>query len=99
MMQQPDRAEFITAMEQEVQLFFTQKIWSTVPKQAMVKHYQRLRDKGQTIQRQQIIMVWSFKRKRHLDGTIKKHKARLCCHGEQQQLGVNYWDTYAPVVS
>jgi hypothetical protein len=43
--------------------------------------------------------VWSFKRKRHPDGSLKKYKARLCCHGGQQQFGLNYWDTYAPVVS
>ena len=45
------------------------------------------------------MMIWSFKRKRHPDGTLDKHKARLCCHECQQQWGVNYWDTYAPVVS
>ena len=45
------------------------------------------------------MMIWSFKRKRHPDGTLDKHKERLCCHGGQQQWGVNYWDTYAPVVS
>ena len=30
---------------------------------------------------------------------IRKWKARLCAHGGQQELGVNYWETYAPVVS
>ena len=30
---------------------------------------------------------------------MTKHKARLCCHGGQQQWGVNYWNTYSPVVS
>ena len=45
------------------------------------------------------MMIWSFKRKRKPDGTLVKHKARLCCHGGQQQWGVNFWDTYAPVVS
>ena len=45
------------------------------------------------------MMVWSFKRNRHPDGSYDKHKVRLCCHGGQQQHGVNYWDTYAPVVS
>ena len=44
-------------------------------------------------------MVWSFKRKRHPDGTLDKYKARLCCHGGQQQRGLNFWNTYAPVVS
>jgi len=30
---------------------------------------------------------------------IRKWKARLCAHGGQQELSVNYWETYAPVVS
>jgi len=41
----------------------------------------------------------SFKRKRFPDGQLNKHKARLCAHGGQQQWGVNYWETYAPVVN
>ena len=46
-----------------------------------------------------IMAIWSFKRKRFPDGTLNKHKARLCAHGGQQQWGVNYWETYAPVVN
>ena len=42
--------------------------------------------------------VWSFKRKRRPDGSLLKHKARLCAHGGMQVYGENYWDTYAPVV-
>ena len=45
-----------------------------------------------------IMSVWSFKRKRLPDGTICKYKARICAHGGQQQWGVDYWETYAPVV-
>ena len=43
--------------------------------------------------------IWSFKRKRFPDGTLNKHKAHLCTHGVMQQFGVNYWETYAPVVN
>ena len=28
-----------------------------------------------------------------------KHKARLFSHGGMQQWGVNYWETYSPVVN
>ena len=42
--------------------------------------------------------IWSFKRKRYPDGTLNKHKARLCAYGIQQQWGIKYWETYAPVV-
>ena len=31
------------------------------------------------------------------DGTLSKHKARLCAHGDMQQWGINYWETYALV--
>ena len=43
--------------------------------------------------------IWSFRRKRLPDWMISKWKARLCPHGGQQELGVNYWETYAPVVN
>ena len=43
--------------------------------------------------------IRSFKRKWIPDGSLLKHKARLCTHGGMQQYGENYWDTYAPVVS
>eukprot|EP00957_Ditylum_brightwellii_P103456 7883200-Ditylum_brightwellii.AAC.1 len=28
-----------------------------------------------------------------------KHKARLCAHGGMQQWGINFWETYSPVVN
>ena len=99
MLLQPDRDEFFKAMQNEVQSMFDQKIWEVVPRREMKEHYTRERERGQIVKRQQIMMIWSFKRKRHPDGTFHKHKARLCCHGGQQQWGLNYWDTYAPVVS
>jgi hypothetical protein len=46
-----------------------------------------------------IMSIWSFKRKWYPDGTLNKHKARLCAHGEMQTWGQNYWETYGPVVN
>ena len=44
--------------------------------------------------------VWSMKRKRRIGtGEVYKWKARLCVDGSSQVKGVNYWDTYSPVVS
>ena len=43
--------------------------------------------------------IWSFKLKLCTDGTLVKHKARLCAHGRMQQWGTNYWETYSPVVN
>ena len=42
--------------------------------------------------------TWAFKCKRFPDGLIKKFKARFCARGDQQVEGVDYFDTYAPVV-
>ena len=36
---------------------------------------------------------------RYPDGRIIKHKSRMCSHGVIQQWGVNYWDTFCPVVN
>jgi hypothetical protein len=46
-----------------------------------------------------IMSIWSFKCKQYPDGTLNKHKARLCAHGGMQTWGQNYWETYAPVVN
>jgi hypothetical protein len=43
--------------------------------------------------------IWSFKQKRYPNGTLNKHKARLCAYGGMQQWGVSYWETYSPVVN
>ena len=41
-----------------------------------------------------------MKRKRRIDTReVYRWKARLNVHGGKQQHGVNYWDTYAPVVT
>ena len=99
MLKLPDKQEFLKAMHTEVESMFKEKIWVAVPKQEMLDHYRRERLKGKDIKRHQLMMIWSFKRKRKPDGTLTKYKARLCCHGGQQEWGVNYWNTYAPVVS
>ena len=46
-----------------------------------------------------ILSLWAFEMKCLLVGTITKHKARLNAHGGMQHWGINYWETYAPVVN
>eukprot|EP00979_Chaetoceros_neogracilis_P005196 scaffold916_cov189-Chaetoceros_neogracile.AAC.1 len=44
--------------------------------------------------------IWAMKRKRDIvTQAILKWKARLNLHGGQQEHGVHYWETYAPVVN
>lgn len=48
--------------------------------------------------RRAISTKFIFKRKLGVDGTVKRHKARLVVHGNLQQPGVDYFETYAPFV-
>ncbi|KAH6574699.1 hypothetical protein BASA62_002344 [Batrachochytrium salamandrivorans] len=41
---------------------------------------------------------WVFKIKKHTDGTIDKYKARLVAKGYVQVPGVDFHETYAPVL-
>ena len=43
--------------------------------------------------------TWTFRVKRFTDGAIRKLKARFCARGDRQIQGVDYFDTWAPVVS
>ncbi len=87
MLQQEDAPSFIEAMKKEVEDHERREHWELVPRSTM------------TAGKKTIMMVWSFKRKRYPDGRINKHKARLCAHGGMQQWGIDYWETYAPVVN
>ena len=40
---------------------------------------------------------WVFKRKRKVDGSIDKYKARLVIKGYKQTEGLDYFDTYSSV--
>jgi hypothetical protein len=62
-------------------------------------HWTLMERKDLPIGTKTIMAIWSFKRKRFPDGTLNKHKARLCAHGGQQTWGQDYWVTYAPVVT
>mmetsp|Transcript_27707 Transcript_27707/g.81413 ORF Transcript_27707/g.81413 Transcript_27707/m.81413 type:complete len:191 (+) Transcript_27707:901-1473(+) len=43
--------------------------------------------------------TWALKCKRYPDGRVRKLNAWFCVRGDQQIAGVDFFDTYAPVVS
>ena len=86
MLKQPDVPDFLKAMLVEVSDHTNRGHW-------IIRRRDSIGDQ------KPIRTVWSFKRKRAPDGTLLKHKARLCVNGATQVYGVNYWNTYAPVVS
>jgi Reverse transcriptase (RNA-dependent DNA polymerase) len=43
--------------------------------------------------------TWAFRCKRYPDGMIRKLKARFCARGDRQIEGVDFFDTFAPVVN
>jgi hypothetical protein len=42
--------------------------------------------------------TWAFKCKRYPDGRVKKFKARFCARGDRQLEGVDFFETWSPVV-
>eukprot|EP00957_Ditylum_brightwellii_P033776 2559597-Ditylum_brightwellii.AAC.1 len=98
MMRQLDREDFEAVMHKEVKHMFDYQVWEKVPRTEMLEYYRNLQKQGVDVKRKQLMRIWSFKRKRHADGSLSKHIARLCCHGGQQQWGVHFYETYAPLV-
>nr|GEY32449.1 ribonuclease H-like domain-containing protein [Tanacetum cinerariifolium] len=42
--------------------------------------------------------MWLFKHKFHADGTLSRYKAQLVVNGTSQQLGIDFDETFSPVV-
>ena len=78
---------FVVAMLKEVEDHEQRDHWAVVERSSMPKGAKS------------ILSVWAFKRKRLPDGTVLKHKARLNAHGGMQRWGIDYWETYTPVVN
>jgi Reverse transcriptase (RNA-dependent DNA polymerase) len=87
-MKEPDRAKFEEAMLKEVKAHTDNGHWKIVHKRSIPR--------GTKI----LPAVWAMRRKRKIaTGEPYKWKARLNVHGGKQEYGINYWETYAPVIA
>jgi hypothetical protein len=79
----PDSAKWKAAMDEEYQSLMVNKTWSLVPLPTG---------------RSAIGCRWTFKLKRGPDGSIQRQKSRFVAKDYSQRPGVNYLETYSPVV-
>ena len=87
-MQQPDAGEFVKAVVKEVNGHIKQNHWKLVPRSEVPDDCDV------------IPSVWSMRRKRDITtNEINKYKSRLNLHGGKQVFGLNYFETFAPVVT
>mgnify|MGYP003551355284 FL=1 len=82
----PDADGYYRAMSDEMEQMELKDPWEVVPLASVPE--------GANI----LDSTWAFKRKRYPDGRVRKLKARFCVRGDQQIRGVDFFDTYAPVV-
>ena len=86
-MKAPDSAEFKKALDDEIDSHSDNEHWEVIRRDQVPKGVKVLP------------AVWAFRRKRRIaTQEVYKRKARLNLHGGKQEHGVNYWETYAPVV-
>ncbi|KAK1645928.1 hypothetical protein QYE76_063733 [Lolium multiflorum] len=71
------------AMELEYTALLRNEIWTLVPPPPRVNV---------------IDSKWVFKVKKHADGSIERYKARLVARGFRQCYGLDYEDTFSPVI-
>ncbi|GJT16838.1 putative ribonuclease H-like domain-containing protein [Tanacetum coccineum] len=75
-------SDWVAAMQEEMQQFINQKVWTLVPLPA-----------GKNA----IGTKWILKNKRDARGIVVRNKARLVAQGHRQEEGIDYDEVFAPV--
>ena len=81
-----DSFSYIEATKKEVAQIMKQNTWRRLPRNEVPPIRKILKS------------TWTFKLKRLPDGTPLKYKDRFYIRGDLQTEGVDYFETYAPVV-
>ena len=83
--------DYQKAMITEIRQLIVQNTWKAVDRSSISKMPNGTR-------RPILKGMWAFKLKRLPDGTPLKFKARYCVRGDMQKEGIDFFETYAPVV-
>ena len=83
-MKGPYRDGHRDAMRKEIEQLEEKETWKVVPRPKYAKV---------------IPGTWAFRAKRFSHGQLRKLKARFCVRRDKQEAGVDYFETYAPMVS
>ena len=89
---QSDKSDLIIYISKEAEAHKDRSCWK-LKKNSEVRN--KHKDKYGKLKT--ILSIWYFNHNRLPDGIIMKQESKLCSHGVIQQLGVEYWEPYAPV--
>ena len=76
--------KWVHAMQEEYDALIRNSTWTLVPSR---------------LEQNVVGKKWVFRIKQHPDGFVARYKARLVARGFHQQLGINFHETFSPVIN